>query len=142
MGFQKLHTTSCIISTCSGYKRRKITSMHSQSVMCDKDHINNSIRGHTICDKLYKESYNVCVTKLNNDRKISVNIAGYSVCALLDTDSTISTINLELYNKIKQTTKIVVNIYKKTMYLSIWFNNELRNDYCCASENKLNNIYS
>ena len=45
--------------------------------------------------------------------KISGNVAGYSVCALLDTGSTILTINLELYNKIKQTTKLVVNICKK-----------------------------
>ena len=69
--------------------------------MCDKDHINNYIRGHTICDEVYTESYNVCVTKLKNDNKISVNVEGYSVCALLDTGSAISTINLELYNKIK-----------------------------------------
>ena len=61
----------------------------------------------------------MCVTKLKNDNKISVNVAGYSVCALLDTGSTISTINWELYNQIKQTTKLVVNICKKTMYLSI-----------------------
>ena len=58
--------------------------MHSFSVMCDKDHRNNSIRGHNICDKVYKASYTVCVTKLKNDIKISVNVAGYSVCALLD----------------------------------------------------------
>ena len=55
----------------------------------------------------------MCVTKLKNDNKISVNVAGYSVCALLNTGSTISTINWELYNKIKQTTKLVVNICKK-----------------------------
>ena len=97
--------------------------------MCDKDHRNNNIRGHNICDEVYKESYNVCVTKLKNDNKISVNVAGYSVCALLDTGSTISTINLELYNKIKQTKKLVVS-------------NELRNDYLCASENSQNNMYS
>ena len=43
-GFQKkLHTTSCIISTCSGYKRRNNKSMHNYSVMCEKDHRNNSI---------------------------------------------------------------------------------------------------
>ena len=59
----------------------------------------------------------MCITKLKNDNKISVNVEGYSVCALLDTGSTISTINLELYNKIKQTTKMVVNICTK-MYLS------------------------
>ena len=141
MGFKKLHTTSCIINACSGNKRRKNKSMHSYSVMCDKNHINNYIRGRNICDEVYKESYNVCVTKLKNDNKISVNVAGYSVRALLDTGSTISTINLELYNKIKQTTKLVVNI-KKIMYLSRWFNNELRNDYFCASENRQNNIYS
>ena len=87
--------------------------MHSYCVMCNKDHINTSIRGRNICDKVYKKSYHVCVTKLKNDNKISVNVAGYSVCVLLDTGSTISTINLELYNKIKQTTKLVVNICKK-----------------------------
>ena len=81
--------------------------------MCDKKHINNLIRGRNICNEVYKESYNACVTKLKNDKKISVNVAGYSVCELLDTGSTISTINLELYNKIKQTTKLVVNICKK-----------------------------
>ena len=60
----------------------------------------------------------MCVTKLKNDNKISVNVAGYSVCALLDTGSTISTINWELYNKIKQTTKLVVNICKKQCTLA------------------------
>ena len=62
--------------------------MHSYYVMCDKDHRNNSIRGHNIYDEVYKESYNVCVTKLKNDNKISVNVVCYSVCALLDTGST------------------------------------------------------
>ena len=116
--------------------------MHNYSVMCDKNNRNNSIRGRNICEDVYKESYNVCVTKLKNDNKISVNVAGYSVCALLDTGSTISTINWELYNKIKQTTKLVVNKCKKTMYLSRWFNNELRNDHFSPSENRQNNIYS
>ena len=50
--------------------------MHRYSVMCDKNHINNYIRGRNICDEVYKESYNVCVTKLKNDNKISVNVAG------------------------------------------------------------------
>ena len=112
--------------------------MHSYSVMCDKNHGNNSIRGRNIFDEVYKKSYNMCVTRLKNDNKISVNVTGCSVCALLDTGSTISTINLELYNKIKQTTKLVV----KTMYLNRWFNNELRNDYLSARENRQNNIYS
>ena len=142
MGFKKLHTTSCINNTCSGNKRRKNKSMHSYSVMCDKNHSNNSIQGRNICEEVFKESYYVCVTKLKNDNKISVNVDGYSVCELLDTGSTTSTINLELYNTIKQTTKLVVNIYAKTMYLSRWFNNELRNDYFSASENRQNNIYS
>ena len=77
------------MNPCSGNKRRKNKYMHSYSVMCDKNHV------YTV----YKESYNVCVTKLKNDNKISVNVAGYSVCALLDTGSTISTINLELYSR-------------------------------------------
>ena len=67
---------------------------------------------------MYTESYNECVTKLKNDNKISVSVAGYSVCALLDIGSTISTINLELYNKITQTTKLVVNICKKKCTLA------------------------
>ena len=54
-GFQnKLHTTSCIINTCSENKRRKNKSMHSYSVMCDKNHRNNYIRGRNICDEVYK----------------------------------------------------------------------------------------
>ena len=92
-------------------------SRHNYSVMCEKDHINNYIRGH-ICAEVYKESYNVCVTKLKNDNKISVNVADYSVCALLDTGSTISTINLELYNQIKQTMKLVVIVCGKPCTLA------------------------
>ena len=55
----------------------------------------------------------VCVTKLKNDTKIRVNVEGYSVCTLLDTGSTSLTISSELYNQIKQTTKLVVNICEK-----------------------------
>ena len=40
------------------------------------------------------------------------------MCALLETGSTISTINLELYNKIKQTTKLVVKICGKQYTLA------------------------
>ena len=86
--------------------------------MCDKDHRNNYIRGHNICDEVYTESCNVCVTKLKNDNKISINVTGYSFCALLDTGSTISTINLELYYKIKQTTKLVLTICEKQCTLA------------------------
>ena len=53
-GFKKLHTTSCIIKTCSWNKRRKNKSMHSYSVMGHKNHRNNSIRGRKICDEVYK----------------------------------------------------------------------------------------
>ena len=60
----------------------------------------------------------MCVTKLKNDNKISVCIADYSVCTLLDTGSTISTINLELYNKIKQITKLVANICEQQCTLA------------------------
>ena len=56
--------------------------------------------------------------QVENDNKISVRVVGYSVCALLDTGSTISTINLELYNQIKQTTKLVVNICEKQCTLA------------------------
>ena len=60
----------------------------------------------------------MCVTKLKNDNKISVIVAGYSVCALLDTGSTISSIKLEQYNQMKQTTKLVVNICEKQYTLA------------------------
>ena len=40
--------------------------MHSYSVVCDKNNRNNYIRGHNICEEVYKESYE-CVTKLKND---------------------------------------------------------------------------
>ena len=83
--------------------------MHSYSVMYDKDHEHNSIQGCNIYDELYKENYNVCVTKLKNDNKIRVHVTG-RVSVLLDTGSIISTINSELYNKIKQSTKLVVKI--------------------------------
>ena len=43
--------------------------MYSYSVMCEKDHRYNSIRGHNICDEMYKESYNVCVTNLKNNTR-------------------------------------------------------------------------
>ena len=56
----------------------------------------------------------MCVTKLKNNNNISVNVAG----ELLDTGSTISTINLELYNQIKQTTKLFVNISEKQYTLA------------------------
>ena len=43
--------------------------MHIYSVMCDKNNRNNYIRGRNICDEVYKESYNVCVTKLKMTTK-------------------------------------------------------------------------
>ena len=73
---------------------------------------------HNICDEVYKESYNVCVNKLKNDVNIRVTVASFSVCPLLDTGSTIPPINWELYNQIKQTTKIVVNICEKLCTLA------------------------
>ena len=49
-----------------------------------------------------------CVAKLKNYNKICVIVAGYSVCALLDTGSTISTINCGLADKIKETSNVIV----------------------------------
>ena len=47
------------------------------------------MRGENIYKQLHKDSYNMCVTKLKNDNKISVFVAGYEVCAMIDTGSTI-----------------------------------------------------
>ena len=56
--------------------------------------------------QIYQNSYNMCVTKLKYDNKISVFVAGYEVCAMEDTGSTSSVINSDLFQKMKQTTKM------------------------------------
>ena len=56
--------------------------------------------------EIYQDSYNMGVTKLTYDNKISVFVAGYEVCAMIDTGSTISVINSDLFQKMKQTTKV------------------------------------
>ena len=48
----------------------------------------------------------MCVAKLKNDNKICVYVAGYEVCALIDTGSTISVINSDLFQKMKEKTKV------------------------------------
>ena len=40
------------------------------------------------------------------DIKISVCVAGYEVCAMIDTGSIIYVINSDLFQKMKQTTKV------------------------------------
>ena len=47
----------------------KSCQLSSYSVVCDKYHIHNSIRGYNICDGVYKGSYNMCVTKLKMTTK-------------------------------------------------------------------------
>ena len=64
------------------------------------------MRGENIYKQLYRDSYNICVTKLKDDNKISVFVAGYEVCAMIDTGSTISVISSDLFQKMKQTTKV------------------------------------
>ena len=56
--------------------------------------------------------------QVENDNTISVNVAGYMMCELFDTGTTISTINLEIYNKIKQTLKLGVSICEKQCTLA------------------------
>ena len=58
--------------------------------------------------QIYQDSYDMCVTKLENDNKISVSVAGYEVCAMIDTGSTISVISSDLFHKMKQATKVSV----------------------------------
>ena len=71
------------------------------------------IRGDNVFKQIYQDSYDMCVTKLENDNKISVSVAGYEVCAMIDTGSTISVISSDLFQKMKQTTKVSVNKCEK-----------------------------
>ena len=48
----------------------------------------------------------MCVTKQKYDNNISVFVAGYEVCTMIDTGSTISVISSDLFQKMKQTTKV------------------------------------
>ena len=78
-----------------------------------KEGYNNScIRGMSSNDSLYTDNTR-CVTPLQDMNKIVVNIAGYEVLSLLDTGSTISVINVELFNKIKRTTRLSVRVCDK-----------------------------
>ena len=65
---------------------------------------------------IYKDSYNMCVTKLKGDNKISVFVAGNEVCAMIDTGSTISVISSDLFQKMEQTTKVDI----KSMTDNLW----------------------
>ena len=40
----------------------------------------NYMRGENIYKQIYQDTYNMCVTKLKNDNKICVYVAGYEVC--------------------------------------------------------------
>ena len=64
------------------------------------------MRGENIYKQIYQDTYNMCVAKLKNDNKICVYVAGYEVCALIDTGSTISVINSDLFQKMKERTKV------------------------------------
>ena len=64
------------------------------------------MRGENIYNQIYQDTYNMCVAKLKNDNKICVYVAGYEVCALIDTGSTISVINSDLFQKMKERTKV------------------------------------
>ena len=55
--------------------------------------------------QIYQDSYNMCVTKLKYDNKISVFVAGYEVCAMIDTGSTIFVINSDLFQKLDRQRK-------------------------------------
>ena len=43
------------------------------------------MRGENIYKQLHKDSYKMCVTRLKDDNQISVFVAGYEVCAMIDT---------------------------------------------------------
>ena len=64
------------------------------------------IRGDNGFKQIYQDSYNMCVTKLKYDNKISVFVSGYEVCSMIDTGSIISVISSDLSQKMKQTTKV------------------------------------
>ena len=77
--------------------------------MCDKVQINYVPSDSVQC--VYNKGYNECVIAvmlLKDNNKIRGNIAGYQMYALVDTGSTISTINKDLFNKLRKTTNLVV----------------------------------
>ena len=72
--------------------------------MCHEENI-NYLRGVTVKD-IYEHNYNECVMLLKDDNKLKVNIAGHELYALVDTGSTISTINVTLYNRLQKNANI------------------------------------
>ena len=66
--------------------------------VCDKVQINYVQSDSVQC--VYNNGYNECVMLLKDNNKIRVNIAGYQMYASVDTGSTISTINKDLFNKV------------------------------------------
>ena len=42
------------------------------------------MRGENIYKQIYKDSYNMCVTKLKDVIKMSVFVVGYEVCDMID----------------------------------------------------------
>ena len=48
----------------------------------------------------------MCVTTRKYNNKISVYVAGYEVCALINTGSTVSVINSEMFQKMRQTMQV------------------------------------
>ena len=77
-----------------------------EKYVCDKVQINGVHSDSVQC--VYNKGYNECVMLLKDNNKIRVNIAGYQMYALVDTGSTISTINKDLFNKLCKTTDLVV----------------------------------
>ena len=75
--------------------------------MCDKVQIKYVHSDSVQC--VYNKGYNECVMLLKDNNKIRVNKAdGYQMYALVDTGSTISTTNKDLFNKVCKTTDLVV----------------------------------
>ena len=65
------------------------------------------MRGSSV-EKIYQQCYTDSVVLLQNNNKICVNVAGYEIYALVDTGSTISTINNDLFAKLCKNTDIKV----------------------------------
>ena len=66
----------------------------------------NYMREENMYKQIYQDSYNMCVTKLKYDNKNIVLVDGYEVCAMIDTGSTICVNSSDLFQKMKQTTKV------------------------------------
>ena len=76
------------------------------------------MRGYHQRSSVYEACYNMCVTSIKNNNNIHVIVAGFGVCAMLDTGSSISVISNKILNKLNTLTDIKVQCGDKQCILA------------------------